>query len=85
MNGIEICDAVEMDAAQACEVMERSIRELCHADHEGNPEILSRWLANERPEVFRNWIAQAGNSLRVAVEAGPSWPSAPSPMPAKSP
>jgi GNAT superfamily N-acetyltransferase len=58
------------DAAAACETMQRSIMELCVADHKGNPTILARWLANKTPENFIDWIARSENCLLVAVEGG---------------
>ncbi|WP_363246969.1 GNAT family N-acetyltransferase [Reyranella sp.] len=67
---IEIREAAEADAAQGCEVMQRSIRELCFADHQGKAEILARWLANKHPDAFKGWLTQPGNSLMVAVEDG---------------
>jgi GNAT superfamily N-acetyltransferase len=60
-------DAVPDDAAAACQVMRRSIAELCAADHGDDPAIVERWLSNKKPEIFRSWIA-AGNTLLVAVE-----------------
>jgi GNAT superfamily N-acetyltransferase len=68
MKPLEVRDAVEADAQQACEVMQRSIRELCVADHGERPDVLALWLANKRPEIFMNWIAQPGNSLMVAID-----------------
>lgn len=65
---MEIRDATTEDAAAACAVMHRSIRELCRADHRGDPEVLARWLANKTPENFLRWIARADNSVLVAVE-----------------
>ena len=44
---IEVRDAVREDAPAACEVIRRSISELCEADHRNDPEILRRWLANK--------------------------------------
>ena len=70
MIAIDIRDATDADAPQGCEVMQRSIRELCIADHQGKPDILARWLGNKHPDAFKGWIAQPGNSLMVAVEAG---------------
>jgi GNAT superfamily N-acetyltransferase len=67
---MEIRDAVAADAAAACEVLRRSITELCVADHRNDAEILARWLANKRPEIVASWIAQPGNSVLVAVEDG---------------
>ena len=67
---MEIRDAVAADAAAACEVIRRSIIELCVADHRHEPVILERWLANKTPENVASWIAQTGNSVLVAVEGG---------------
>ncbi len=65
---MEIRDAVPADAQAACEVLRRSIVELCVADHRNDPAILERWLANKTPEIVASWIAQPGSSLLVAVE-----------------
>jgi len=65
-----IRDAIPEDADAACVVMKRSIAELCHADHKGDPAILTRWLGNKTPEGFQAWIAQGDNSVLVAVEGG---------------
>jgi GNAT superfamily N-acetyltransferase len=65
---MEIRDGRAEDAAAACEVLRRSIAELCVADHRNNPAILARWLSNKTVEMFNAWITQQGNSLLVAVE-----------------
>ena len=67
---MEIRDAVAADAAAACEIIRRSITELCVADHRHEPAILERWLANKTPEIVASWIAQTGSSVLVAVESG---------------
>ena len=67
---VEIRDATPADATVACDVLKRSISELCVADHANDPEILDRWLANKKPEIVAAWARQPGNSLLVAVEAG---------------
>jgi len=59
-----------LDAPFACEVLWRSISELCVADHGNDPRILARWLRNKAPEVVESWIGQPGNSILVAVEDG---------------
>jgi GNAT superfamily N-acetyltransferase len=64
---MEIRDAVAGDAPAACDVMRRSIAELCVADHRNDPAILRRWLSNKTPAIFMSWI-RPGNSLLVAVE-----------------
>jgi GNAT superfamily N-acetyltransferase len=66
----EIRAATPEDARVACEVMRRSIAELCVADHRNDETILSRWLGNKTPEVFVSWIRQPDNSLLVAIEDG---------------
>ena len=64
---MEIRDASAEDAPAACQVMRRSIAELCVADHNNDPAILARWLANKTPEIFTSWIKPT-NALLVAVE-----------------
>jgi GNAT superfamily N-acetyltransferase len=56
------------DAAQACEVMRRSIAELCHSDHQADPAILRMWLGNKTPAVVAGWITDPDNVVLVAVE-----------------
>lgn len=67
---MEIRDAVLSDAPAACEVLRRSITELCVADHRNDPAILERWLANKTPEIVASWIAQPASSMLVAIEGG---------------
>jgi hypothetical protein len=65
---VQIRDAVPEDASAACEVLRRSISELCGADHRNDPEILTRWLANKTPEIVGSWIIEPGNSVLLAVD-----------------
>jgi GNAT superfamily N-acetyltransferase len=67
---MEIRAASLEDASAACEVMRRSIAELCVADHQNNEAILKRWLSNKTAEAFESWIRQPDNSLLLAVEGG---------------
>jgi len=64
---MEIRDTTMDDAAQACEVLRRSISELCFADHRNDPAILDRWLANKTPENVAAWITNTEDSVLVAV------------------
>jgi GNAT superfamily N-acetyltransferase len=64
---MRIRDAVPDDACAACEVMRRSITELCAPDHGNDAVILERWLSNKTPEIFRSWI-RPGNSVLVAID-----------------
>jgi len=65
---MEIRDATPEDADAACDVLRKSILELCSADHGNDPAILRRWVGSKTPEVVASWVRQAGNSLLVAVE-----------------
>jgi GNAT superfamily N-acetyltransferase len=65
---MKIRDAAPEDAVSACEVLRRSIVELCVADHRNDPEILTRWLGNKTPAIVASWIIQPNNSLLLAVE-----------------
>jgi GNAT superfamily N-acetyltransferase len=49
-------------------VLRASIIELCAADHNNDPVLLERWLANKQPEIVKGWIAQPNRSVLVAVE-----------------
>jgi GNAT superfamily N-acetyltransferase len=66
--GVEIRDATPADADAACDVLRRSISQLCAADHGDDPAILGNWLNNKTPEIVAGWAKQPGNSLLVAVE-----------------
>jgi GNAT superfamily N-acetyltransferase len=65
-----IRDAEAEDALAACQVLRRSIIELCVSDHRNDPALLGRWLANKTPENVVSWITQLGNSVLVAAESG---------------
>jgi GNAT superfamily N-acetyltransferase len=67
---MEIRKATVDDAEAACIVLRRSIAELCHADHLGDPDALAEWLANKTPENMRLWIAAPGNCVLVATIDG---------------
>ena len=70
MSSITVRPATTADAAAACEVLRRSIRELCVADHRDDERILAAWLANKTPENVRRWIATPSLFCVVAVEIG---------------
>jgi GNAT superfamily N-acetyltransferase len=54
------------DAAAACEVVRRSIVELCYEDHRGDEGTLASWLANKTPAKFEQWI---GSDEHIALVA----------------
>ncbi len=55
------------EAAEACAVIRRSIKDLCHADHDSAPDILGPWLANKTPETVRGWIESNPSGVIGAV------------------
>jgi GNAT superfamily N-acetyltransferase len=57
------------DAEAAARLIRRSIRELCTADHHCDPVVLRPWLANKRPEIFREWLAGPQNIILAAEDA----------------
>jgi len=63
---MQIRKANAEDADQACQVVRRSIAELCQADHQGDAHTLTLWLANKTAESMRRWITQ--NHVFVATE-----------------
>ena len=62
--------ATENDADAACQVLRRSIAELCGADHQDDKEILAAWLKNKTPEHVRSWLGSANLCMIVAVREG---------------
>jgi N-acetylglutamate synthase-like GNAT family acetyltransferase len=60
--------ALPADAVAACDVLRRSIRELCVADHGNNEKVLSAWLLNKTPRNVRAWISSPTHFAVVAVE-----------------
>ena len=56
------------DAEAAASLLRASIRKLCTADHQDDPGVLARWLANKTADQFRAWIEAPG--WVVAAERG---------------
>ena len=65
---VEIRPARDADAEAACEVLRRSIRELCTEDHREDAATLAAWLFNKTPENVRRWISTG--HVVVADDAG---------------
>jgi hypothetical protein len=64
---MEVRDACEQDAGEACLVVRRSISELCSLDHQGDRSTLDLWLANKTAANMRRWIRE--HHVLVAAEA----------------
>jgi N-acetylglutamate synthase-like GNAT family acetyltransferase len=67
---MQIREARIEDATAACEVLRRSIVELCQADHGNDNVFLSKWLANKTPDNVAEWIADENSYTFVAEESG---------------
>ncbi|MGH6665431.1 MAG: GNAT family N-acetyltransferase [Pseudolabrys sp.] len=70
ITDLHIREACAADARAACEVLRRSITELCVADHGNDAKFLAAWLANKTPENVAAWISHPGNAVYVAVDGG---------------
>ncbi|MDH5546053.1 MAG: GNAT family N-acetyltransferase [Gammaproteobacteria bacterium] len=58
MNEISIRAAGIEDAEFMCQLLIRSITQLCAEDHHHNAEILNTWLAGKTKENMVAWIAK---------------------------
>jgi N-acetylglutamate synthase-like GNAT family acetyltransferase len=65
---MQIREASAEDAVEACQVVRRSIAELCQADHQDEPNVLVEWLSNNTPDNMRSWIADPDTYAVVATE-----------------
>lgn len=65
MNAFRIRPARETDAARVCEVLIRSVHEVCAADYGHDAEVLESWCGNKKPELVREWIADPDNYFLV--------------------
>ena len=65
---MQIRKASVEDTVEACQVVRRSIAELCHADHQDDPIVLEKWLNNNTSDNMRSWIADPDSYVIVATE-----------------
>lgn len=66
---MKIVAAEDVHAAAICDLVRRSIVELCREDHRDDPNVIARWLHGKTPERVRAWIANPTNHVIIAVEA----------------
>lgn len=50
-----------------CNVLTKSIKELCYADHKNDPKKLTAWLKNKTPENIRRWIDDPSCTFLVTI------------------
>lgn len=67
---IAIRQAEDRDVETLSILLCASIRELCTADHNDDPELIARWTADKTPEHVAAWIANPRNTLFVAERDG---------------
>ena len=66
---MKIVTPEEVHATAICDLVRRSIVELCCEDHRDDPKMIARWLDGKTPEGVRGWIANSANHMIIAVEA----------------
>jgi GNAT superfamily N-acetyltransferase len=66
---VEIRTAAPEDAAALCDVLRESIAACCAADHQDDPAIVSRWLANKIVENVKKWVTAPDSVALVATRA----------------
>ncbi|HEV7292970.1 MAG TPA: hypothetical protein VGN79_11680 [Devosia sp.] len=64
---MKIRAATYADAEAGAQVLQRSIAELCRADHNDNDTVLAAWTANKTPRNWKIWVDQNEIELFVAV------------------
>jgi hypothetical protein len=76
---MEIRNAVVEDAPAACEVLRRSVSELCYADHLNDPAIVNRWLAHKTPEIVGRGLSSRAirGSWQSRTAASLQWARSP--------
>jgi GNAT superfamily N-acetyltransferase len=67
---ILVREAFSKDAATACEVLRRSIRELCGADHRNDAKAVAEWLENKTTENVHQWLETPSTYGVVAERDG---------------
>ncbi|WP_226581049.1 GNAT family N-acetyltransferase [Acuticoccus sediminis] len=68
MHKIE--EATPGDAPRIAEVLTRSIRDLCAADHHDDPGLVTRWTANKTRENVLEWIMDPALAVLVSRDDG---------------
>ena len=67
---MEIRAAAASDAEAGSALLRRSITQLCHADHAGDPARIAAWTANKTAAMWLAWLDQPDIRFFVAVAAG---------------
>ncbi len=65
-----IREAKITDAQQICDVLRRSIVELCALDHRGDQKELDEWLENKTVQNCETWLKSERTNFFVAEKNG---------------
>jgi N-acetylglutamate synthase-like GNAT family acetyltransferase len=66
-NEFVIKKATTEHADEACQVLIRSIKEVCILDHKNDQAVLNEWLSNKTTENLEKWITDTSNYSIVAL------------------
>ena len=67
MTELVVARANPTQAAEICNVIRRSIQEVCGPDYNNDPHVLAQWLANKTPNNISEWIKSKHNYPVVVV------------------
>ena len=65
-----IREAKITDAQQICNVLRRSITELCELDHRGGKKELDEWLENKTVQNCESWLKNERTNFFIAESNG---------------
>lgn len=65
-NQAFIRDANPSDAAKICDVLIRSVKEICAKDYDHDEAVIRDWCSNKDPEIVAQWISNPNNFCLVA-------------------
>ena len=65
-----IREAKITDAQQICDVLRRSITELCELDHRGDQKELDEWLENKTVQNCETWLKNEKTNFFIAESNG---------------
>lgn len=66
---VTVREARDSDVAKVCEVLVRSVREICAPDYNNDEAVLQQWCANKTPEFVAGWIRNPDNFVVVAEDS----------------
>ena len=66
-NEFTIKKATNEYADEVCQVLIRSIKEVCIVDHKNDQAVLNKWLSNKTTENIKKWINDTSNYSIVVI------------------